>query len=470
MSASDTDVGAGPVRSDAWLVTWTVLAGTFAVGINFTILAVSRPTIATDLRADATTLVWLISGPILANALFTPTAGKVGDLLGHRRVYLWGMAGSAAFALASAVAWDAWSLVAFRVLGAIVGSAAAPSSMAMINLVFPPARRSAALGYWSLVGAGGPVVGVIIGGPLVDAFGWRSIFAIQVPLLLGATVLAWRVVPDTPRRPRSAFDVAGNVALGVSLLALLLAVERGRSWGWGSAPTLVCFAISVVAGVVFARIELAAEHPLVPIRYFRDRAFSVPIVAVFFAQFGYMGGFILAPKLLADVGNEDPGRISLLLIPRPLTFAIAGVAAGYVVRRLGSRPIAALGTGLVAVSMLMISATSRDLDLLVVIGAIAISGLGMGMVQPVISTSVANAVDDQDLGVAGAAQQMVIQVATSLGMNLLDSLQAGWVDSEGLAGSYALAYRVGAALTVVGVGVAWFLPRRVPDPVLSRAG
>ena len=133
--------------------------GAFGVAFTITILSVSRPEIARDLDSDVTTLVWVISGPVMAAALVSATAGKVGDLRGHRKTYLFGTAGAAAFALATAFAWDAGSLIAFRVLGALVGAATGPSSMAIINMLFPPERRSAALGYWSLVVAGGPVVG-----------------------------------------------------------------------------------------------------------------------------------------------------------------------------------------------------------------------------------------------------------------------------------------------------------------------
>ena len=416
--------------ANPWVVTWTVLAGSFAVGINFTILAVSRPEIADDLRADVSTLVWLISGPILANALFTATAGKLGDLYGHRRVYLLGIGGSVVFAMASALAWDSWSLIGFRVAGAVVGAAAAPASMAIINLMFPPAQRSKALGYWSLVAAGGPVIGLIIGGPLVDAFGWRAIFLIQVPLLAIALAMAWRVLPETDRAEQTTFDVLGNVMLGVALLALLIGVERGRSWGWGSAPTVGCFVLAGVASVLFIRVELRVDHPLLPVQYFRTRSFTMPIVVIFFAQFGYMGGFILAPKLLDEIGHESATHISTLLIPRPLTFAIAGAAAGWFMRRLGMRNIAAIGSMLVVVSLMMIAA------------------------------SVANSVDDRDLGVAGAAQQMSVQVATSLGMNLLDTVQAGLVATSGLAASYASSYHLGALLTLGGVVAAWFVPKR----------
>ncbi|HMR97105.1 MAG TPA: MFS transporter, partial [Microthrixaceae bacterium] len=183
-----------------WLVTWTVLFGAFWVSSTITILAVSRPEIAQDLGASVESLVWLISGPTIAVALTGTTAGKLGDLHGHRRVYLIGMVGATVFVALTALAWSGPSLIAFRVLGATIGAATGPSSLALINRMFTPERRSRALGFWSLVVAGGPVVGLVAGGPLVEAFGWRVIFAVQAPLLAVATVVAFVVLPETGRR------------------------------------------------------------------------------------------------------------------------------------------------------------------------------------------------------------------------------------------------------------------------------
>ena len=431
------------------------------MGINFTILAVSRPAIARDLGADPSTLVWLISGPILANALVTATAGKLGDLRGHRTVYLVGIAGSVACAVGSAVAPGAGTLIAFRVLGAVVGAAMGPASMAIINLMFAPHRRSRALGYWSLIGAGGPVVGLVIGGPLVDAFGWRTIFWVQVPLLAVAGALAWRILPDTARARGTRFDVRGNLVLAAALVLLLVGAERGRTWGWTSSAFVGVMSAGLVGLALFVRVEAGAEHPLIPLRYFRRRGFVVPMAVLLFAQFGYMGGFILAPRLLVELDGRSAGQTALLLVPRPLTFAIAGVTAGYVVGRIGVRRIAVVGTVAVASSLVLMSLVARDIDTVLVVVAIALSGLGMGMAQPTISASIANSVDDADLGVAGATQQMVTQVATSLGMNLLDALQASMVAAAGLAASYERAYLIGAGITAVGVAMAWALPRRV---------
>jgi len=452
-----------PPAREAWLITWIVLSGAFCVSFTITILSVSRPAIARDLGADPSLLVWLISGPTMATALSSASAGKLGDVFGHRRSYLVGIAGATVFALASAAAWNGPSLIAFRVLGALIGASTAPSSMAIINSVFPARDRSRALGYWSLVVAGGPVVGLVAGGPLVELFGWRMIFVLQAPLLAIAGVVAWRRLPETPKRVGTPLDVGGQVTLGVSLLALLLAIDRGRPLGWDSTVVLGLFALSVLTFVAFVRIELRVSHPLVPLRYFRRRSFSLPVAIQFFANFGYMGGFILAPKLLDEVRHLGPGAISLLLIPRPLVFAICGPIAGAMIPRVGTRIYMLIGSICMTLSLGILALVAHAPATAWVVLAIAISGLGQGSAQPAAATSVANSVDPTDLGVAAAALQLVGMVGASVGMNLLDTIQVSRVAAAGAAGSFRDAYLVGACVSAVGILLALGLRRTTTE-------
>ena len=216
-------------RRYPWIVTVTLLFGMFWVASTITILTVSRPTIAEDLDASVGSLVWVISGPTVAFALIGTTAGKLGDLHGHRRVYLLGMSGAALFSLACAMAWSGGSLIAFRVAGAALGAVAGPCSLAIINRLFRPAERSKALGFWSLVVAGGPVVGLALGGPLVEAVGWRVIFWAQAPLIAASVAVSFVLLPRTERRPDVHFDVAGQAMLFLTLGSLLFAMATGAA-------------------------------------------------------------------------------------------------------------------------------------------------------------------------------------------------------------------------------------------------
>jgi predicted MFS family arabinose efflux permease len=271
------------------------------------------------------------------------------------------------------------------------------------------------------------------------------------------------MLPETTKAPDTRFDIAGSVLLAAALVAFLVAVERGRTWGWTSLPTFGVFGCAVLCGVAFSRVEKSVEHPLVPLKYFRTRNFTVPIVVLFFAQFGYMGGFILAPKLLDQIGGMSTTRVSSLLVARPITFAVAGVCAGLLARRLGIRKIAVTGVLLVVASLIVMSYVATSLSEIAVVLAVAISGLGVGMSQPTIAASIANSVDDADLGVAGATQQLALQVSTSVGMNLLDALQASFAVSVALSVSYQRSYLIAAAITALGVLAAFALPARVVD-------
>jgi MFS family permease len=446
--------GRGRRERSPWLVTVVVLVGTFWVASTITILAVSRPLIASDLGASVESLVWLISGPTIAVALTGTTAGKLGDLHGHRRVYLAGMVGATVFVVLTAMAWSGPSLIAFRVLGATIGAATGPSSLALINRMFPPERRSRALGFWSLVVAAGPVFGLVVGGPLVEAFGWRAIFWFQAPLLAATTLWSWFVLPETPRLAHVHFDVQGQAALAVALAGLLIGIDRAVAWGPAHPWVLGCWALVPAGLVAFVRIERRVPHPLIPLGWFRNRDFSVPVAIGFFVQFGYMGGFILAPRLLTEVRGLSADTVALMMVPRPLTFAIAGPLAGWTAMRISARATSVFGTISLTLSLVVFALVADDPATAAVVLALALSGAGIGAAQPRLTACVANAVPVADLGIAGATQLLVAQVGTTLGMNVMEAVEVVSSSSSATTGSsFSTAYVVGAAVSACGVGL-----------------
>jgi MFS family permease len=268
-----------------WWVLWTVLAGLFAAGFTITVLAVSLPDIARDLDADPTTLTWIVTGPFLAHALGMPLLGRVGDVYGHRRVYLVGFGLFTVFTGLTALAWSAPSLIVMRTIGALEGAATGPASMALIMHAFPEEDRVKAMGWWSLVGAGAPVVGLVAGGPIVDAFGWRWLFVAQVPLALAALVAAAFLLHETPRAPRTSIDLRGATALAGATVLPLLALTFGRTRGWGDALPFALLAVGAISLVAFFRVERRAREPLLPLEFFRRRNFSASLLAQTCAQF-----------------------------------------------------------------------------------------------------------------------------------------------------------------------------------------
>jgi EmrB/QacA subfamily drug resistance transporter len=449
------------------IVLVTALFGLFSVGFTITILANSVPRIAADLGSSESTISWVTTAPLLAFAVFGPAGGKLADLRGHRRVYLASIAGVSLFAGLTALAPTAGILIACRAIGAAIGAAEGPASLAMINKLFPSERRAQAMGWWAMVGAGGPVVGLVVGGPIVETFGWRWIFVAQVPLTLVTLLIASIVLPDTRSDGVKSFDLPGAVALGMAALALLMGINRGPVAGWTSPVVVGSFAIAATSAIGFILIERRTAEPLLRLDYLRRRNFSAPLTTQLFGNFAYMGGFILTPLFLQHEMNYSESHSSLLLVARPLTFAIAGPLAGYMALRIGERLSAVIGMASLVASMIALAhLVPGDSDMLV-IGALALSGAGMGASSPAMAAAIANAVEDRDLGIAGATQQMTGQIGATLGMQVLQTVQVSRAAVVGGVGSYHDAYLVGAMSALVAMVGALFVVSSARAPATS---
>jgi EmrB/QacA subfamily drug resistance transporter len=451
-----------PAASSRWSVLVVALAGLFTVSVTITLLAVSLVDIAEDVGSDPTTLSWIITGPMLAFGVVGPAFGKAGDIWGHKKVFLLGLFGAGVFAVATAFAWSAVSLIVFRTLSASFGAATGPPAMAIINRLFEAEQRVKALGYYSFVSAGAPVIGVVAGGPLVEAVGWRVIFLVQAPLCAVAFLFALVRMPETERGDRVRFDVAGSAALGLGVTAFLLAVNRGSDWGWTSPGVLIGFAVALAAVPTFVAVERRAEEPLIPLSWLRQRNVTAPIVSQFFANFAYMGGFIVTPVLLEDGLGYSTAFVGLLIIARPLSFSITAPTAGYVTVRVRERVAGVVGCSILVVSMMLFGMIDGDATPAFIVVALALSGIGLGTSSPAMTATMANAVGDEDLGMAAALQQLSTQVGAVVGIQVMQTVQASTESTAGFVGSFANAYHLGAVTALLAVVAAFWVRPTVP--------
>ena len=448
---ADQLAGGPEVPANRWRILVAVLYGLFAVNVTITILAVSIHRIAGEFGTAESTMTWVVTGPMLAFGVVGPLVGKLGDRIGMRRIYLWGLGGATVMAAASALAWGAGALIAFRTLGAIEGAATGPASFAVISRIFPQQERVRALGYWAMVAAGAPVVGVVIGGPLVEAFGWRALFWGQVPLIVLAFVLAFRLFPETPKHLTGRFDIAGAVLIAVGVTPLLFALNEGPRLGWTSPAVLGAFLVGPLALYAFVRVERVAEQPLLPLRYLRVPGFTFSIISQAVLNGAYMGSFILTPLLLQNVMGFSETKTGLVSIARPLAFAITGPLAARVVMRIGARRAASGGSVAVVLALVAMAFLGADSTVIVVMASLALAGIGMGMAMPPLSASVTVSVDESDYGIAGAAQQMMIQVGVVFGITVMQSVQQTRLPEVGLESSYHWGYAAGVVLAAVSV-------------------
>lgn len=439
-----------------WAVLIVVLVGLFTTSSTITILVVSLETISRDIDSTVSALNWAITGPMLAFGVVGPAFGKIGDLYGHKKVYVYGLAISGVFAFATVFAWDAASLVLFRTLSATAGSATGPAAMAYINRLFEPHERVRPLSIWSFTTAGAPVLGVVLGGPLIESVGWRIIFVVQAPLCFIASFIAWKMLPQTSRIKNVKFDVMGSLTLGLGALLILLGINRGNSWGWSSPATLSVIALGVLTTAAFVQFEKRAEAPLMPLHWLRRRNLVMPVVSQSFTNFAYMGGFILIPQLLERGLGFSAAFVGWLIVARPLAFSLAAPTASFVTMRVGERVSAVVGSGVVVLAMILFALIDVGSSSWFIAAALAISGIGLGVSSPSLTALVANAVDDKDLGVAGALQQLMNQLAAVAGTTVMISVQES-LEPSGVVRSFSIAFVVGACVAGLGTLSAFYV-------------
>jgi EmrB/QacA subfamily drug resistance transporter len=442
--------------------TWVLVAaltGVFAASFPITILTISLTSIAEEFGVRETTIAWVISGPVLLSAVALPLLGKLGDLRGHRSVFLSGFAAASVAAALTACAWDAPSLIGLRTLAAVVGAATQPTSMALILSVYPPQRRIRAMGWWAMMGGAAPAAGLIAGGPLVDLFGWRIVFILQSLLSFVALALASLVLRETPRQ-RVRFDIAGALTLAVGVAALMFALGRSRDAGLASATIWGSMVVGAAGLFAFSRVERRITAPLLPLEYFRQRNFSAALLAGTFMGAAYMGAFVIAPIVLLQVFHYSVTATAGIMLMRTMTLAISSPLGGQLGTQIGERAAAALGSALVGVSLLIVAYGTLHVSLSVLCVGLVLQGLGNGIGVPPMTSAVATSVPDKDLGIAAAASRLTSQVGVAFGITTLTMVYGGVNTGRALANAFV----VGAVLAAGALLSALFMAPH------SRAG
>jgi MFS family permease len=440
----------------------SVLLGLLSTNINFTVFNVALVNIAQDLRTDSTTLTWAITGPLLVVGVSAPLLGRLGDVRGHRRLYLLGMLGSLVCAAFTAVAWDAGSLIVARLLSGVGSAALSASSWALLFREFNgPGERTKVMGWWSLVGAGGPVIGVAIGGPVVQAFGWRWIFVAQVPMIIVALIWCSRTLPETERVDGEPLDISGALLLALAVGSVLLAINQAGG-GLSQPVVWVPVAVAVVALPVFVRVERRAVSPVLPLEWLGRRDIALPCLSSFALNFGYMGGFFLTPLFLEQALGYSIGETGFFQIARPLVFAVAAPVAGYMAVKTGERAAAAAGGVALLASMLVFVVLGRGSSPLLIVVALGASGLASGVASPSISAMVAGAVDVSRLGSASATMQVSSQLGVVAGIQVMETVEVARQHHAGLLGAYHSAYWAGAGVALLSTAAALLIRPTAP--------
>lgn len=448
-----------------------LMVGTFLAPLDSSIVNIALPSISTQLGAPLSSVSWVADAYLLTSATLLLSMGRLGDLWGLRNLYVWGLlifgAGSLACALSSALP----ILIAARVLQASGAAMLFAAGPAMVARTFPPNKRGTALGIISLAVSAGLTAGPALGGVLVGAFGWPSIFLINVPLSVVAATIAWRTLVNEESIGEK-FDLLGAVLAGGALLTLLGALTEVEKYGPASVEIIGALAASTVLGLTFIWWERRATHPMVDLRLFKSAGFSAGLASALLSYMAMFSVTFTMPFFLLRARGLPATSAGLVLTLLPLAMALLAPYAGRLSDRIGSRVLSSVGLLVLTAGLIVASFTQQFTPLWFVAGYLFVVGAGMAIFQTPNTVAVLAATPRARHGVGSA----FIAEARNGGMALGIALTAGIVgwrmgsDSAALtlsaplsasaAGSLvaamALAMRVAALLAFAGAISSWF--------------
>jgi MFS family permease len=427
-----------------WLLSVT-LAGIFCTSFPTGILTISIKVMAGDLHSTPNTIAWSVTGPLLVAAIGMPMLGRLGDLRGHRNIFLAGTFVSAVFAILTATAWDSLSLIAFRTIGQIGAAAAIPSTFAMLFQAFPARERVRASAFASGSLSGASVVGIVIGGPLIGVIGWRPIFLMQAAIAFAALFGAVVVLPRLEMAVvKAKQDYAGAAVLALGTFCLTFGVNRVSVWG----PTpmiIACLAAVPFCAWLLLIVERRADSPLLPIHVLSSRNRRLVVLASAALDLGWMGNFIVTPLLLQSVLGLSVVYASLATLPRTGSIVCAAPFAGRLGIRHGERMLVVAATMMLVVIMGMLAAAALVQSLILVLVVLSLSGLAYGVASPALVSSMSDAVAESDFGLAVSLQQTSRQIGGVIGMSLFSAIAA----NATAPGPFALVYLIAAGFALV---------------------
>lgn len=432
--------------------------GYFLVLLDVTVVNVALPGIGSDLGTDVGGLQWVVDGYALALAALMLTSGTAGDLYGHRRVVLGGLAVFGVGSLVCGLAPSVGVLVAARVVQGVGAALLLPGTLAIISRAFPDdAGRARAIGVWAGIGSLALPAGPLLGGALVDGLGWRAIFLVNVPIVLVALVWAAAIVRESGKERARRLDVPGVLLAGLLLLATSYAFIEGGRAGAGAPQVLVAVALAVLAVPALAVVERRrGEAAMLPVSLLRRPVFDAANVVAGIMNLGTLGTLFVLMLFLQSVQHRSALLAGAVVIPLFAPLAIIAPFGGRITSRIGSRLPAAAGLLMAVAGLALLALAAPHSSYLVLLPAFLLWGTGMGLLTPAVVAAAISSVPGERAGLASAMNNTARQTGGAIGIAVAGAVAgqpAG--TAQFVRGFHAVAlgaaglYAVGAVLALV---------------------
>ncbi|GAB3592082.1 MFS transporter [Angustibacter peucedani] len=466
---------APPARRTGRSVALALLAASlpmFMATLDNLVITSALPVIRADLGASLEQLQWFVNAYTLSFATLMLGASTLGDRFGRRRVFVTGISVFTLASIGSALATTPAMLITARALQGVGGAAIMPLSLTLLAGAVPKAQRALAIGVWGGVAGLGVALGPLIGGAVVEGVSWQAIFWINVPIALVAVPFVLRALPESYGR-REPLDVAGLALVGGGVLSGVWGIIRGNDDGWTSPSVLGALALGVVLLVAFVVRESRAPHPLVPLRLFRSRSFSIANVAGFAFSLGMFGSVFLLVQYLQVVEGYSPLEAGVRTLPWTAAPMVVAPIAGILAPRVGVRALLSTGLTLQALGLAWIAlVTGPGSSYGALVPAFVLAGVGMGLTFAPSSTAVLADMAEADHATASSTNATIREIGVALGVAVLVAVfqgAGGQITPTGYTDALRPAILTGAAVVALGAIASRWLPRRQPAPEVVPA-
>jgi EmrB/QacA subfamily drug resistance transporter len=445
---------------------WTlaiVSVALFMVTLDNLVVTNALVSIREDLGASLEQLEWTVNAYTLSFAVFLLTAAALGDRLGRRTVFAAGVTVFTLASVAAALAPTTESLIAARAVQGLGGAVITPLSLTLLSDAFAVERRGLALGIWSGVSGLGVALGPVVGGAVVEGFSWQWIFGLNVPVGIALVPVALARLTNS-RGPNKTLDVPGVALASTGLLGLVFGIVRAQELGWTSTTVLGSISAGVLLLAAFVAWELRSPAPMLPMRFFRNRAFAATNGVSLAMFFGAFGSIFLLAQFFQVAQGYSPLEAGIRTLPWTAMPIFVAPVAGILSDRIGSRPLMATGLALQSVALAWLALTSEpDVAYSLLLPGFVMAGTGMALVFAPAANAVLSSVRPSEAGQASGATNTIREIGGVLGVAVLATVftdAGGYGSPQAYVDGLVPAVWVGAAVLAVGALVALLVPGR----------
>ncbi|MFL0564404.1 MDR family MFS transporter [Microbacterium sp. 179-I 1D1 NHS] len=407
-----------------------LLLGMFVSMIASTVVSTSLPVIIHDLNGDQSAYTWVVTATLLTTAISTPIWGKLADLMGRKTLYQVALVIFVLATAAAGFAQDPGTLIAFRAAQGIGAGGLAALSQVLMADIISPRERGRYMGLFGAVMAVATVGGPLLGGVITDGFGWRWNFFVSLPIAVAALIMVQRTIPaSAPSARRAKIDYIGIVLLSTAVSLLLIWVtSAGRDYDWWSTETVLMVGGAVLSAILFVIVELRTSEPLVPLTLFRDRTFTLSVVASIATGIAMFGASVFLGQYMQMARGATPTEAGLMTIPMIAGLLLSSVGVGALITRYGHwKPYLVVGSILLTAGAALLSTIHYDTDFFLVSVYMFLLGAGVGMTMQNLVLAVQNSAKPSEIGVASSGVTFFRSLGGTIGVSLMGAALASRV-------------------------------------------